>query len=163
MLKSYRIVLLLFIVALTITGCCKKRLYCDSGTLKIAFAGFARSDVRLVMLKRYKIGDHSKALDSATLSYAGNAPSMLNKLDTLWLSDYTSNSSMGNNITWGNDWQIRMIGTQPRVYNITTIGEEGHRYDLIKCDDNTARCTNELSYFAINDYWVTGNTTYIQR
>jgi hypothetical protein len=163
MLRSYRSLLFLFAVSLALSACCKKRLYCDSGTLKIAFAGFPRNDVRLIMLKRYKTGDFSKPLDSTTLSYSGNAPVLLNKKDTLWLSDYTSSSPMGNNITWGNDWKIRFIGTTPREYRITSIGDEGRRYQLVKCDDRTTRCTNELSHFSINDDWITGNTIYIHR
>ncbi|RYD55790.1 MAG: hypothetical protein EOP56_14600 [Sphingobacteriales bacterium] len=115
------------------------------------------------MLKRFKIGNDSIALDSVTLSYAGNAPVVVNKKDTLWLSDYTANASGDNRITWGNDWQIRFISANPRRYTITGIGEEGRRFELVKCDDGNTRCTNELTYFKVNDHAVDGNTVYIER
>lgn len=164
MLRSFTIVIFLLLIISGFSACCKKRVYCDSGTLKIAFSGFPRNEIKNIYIKRYKIEDslRGKALDSATFIYTGNTPSIPNQRDTLYLSDYTSNNGMSSNITWGNDWEIR-ISALERVYRFTQITDEGHRYDMAKCSDNDTRCTNELNYFLVNGQGINGNTLFIRK
>ena len=156
------IIILSVFVASFATSCCKKRMYCNSGELNIAFVGFQRGDIKSVNLKRYKTGQtFGKALDSAQLIYNGNTPVVANKKDTLWLSSYSTVGAISS-IKAGNDWELFVSNTGHRI-RFTDVGNEGHYYEISKCSGKEVDCVNQISYFVTNGTWNYGNTLYIQK
>lgn len=128
--------------------------------MKIAFVGFNRTESRLLMLKRYKLWEYDKVLDSAQLTYAGDQPYNPNKPDTLWLSEYKSDGLI-RDIYHGNDWQIIILGSASRSYLITEINQSEHISELISCTDNKTTCENPMIYFKFNGDITDGSTLYI--
>lgn len=127
--------------------------------MKIAFVGFNRTESRLLMLKRYKLWEYDKTLDSAQLTYTGDQPYNPNKPDTLWLSEYKSDGLI-RDVYHGNDWQITILGAS-RSYLITEIHQSDHLSELISCTDNKTSCENPMIDFKINGSVTEGNTVYI--
>ena len=153
--------ILILIVCITFTSCCKRRVYCKSSALKIAFTGFSRSESRSIMLKRYEKGTNfEKAIDSARLVYSGTTPVVAGKPDTLWFSDYDIVTGTIKDIIWGNDWSIEMLATED-FYWIDAIGDAGHRYEIVKCGENSEGCVNPIAEFAVNGGWHVSNTLYL--
>lgn len=149
------------LIGILATACCKKRVYCTSGNIDVAFCGFQRSEVRTIVLKRYKIGDYSKALDSAQFIYNGNKPIPTKGKDTLWLSDYTTVGLL-KNITADNNWDIYDPYTS-KGYLINTITQDGHIFQLEKCSGKETQCFNNVTGFSMNGVWYTTNKLYIQK
>lgn len=159
--KTFYILLISTVILTGVTACCKRKLYCSPGSLNLAFVGFQRSDIRSFVLRRYDVKDtvRYKALDSAQFLYSGNAPVNPGKKDTIWISDYTSNGSIGA-IYYGNDWTITLSSTRGQ-FSVTTIYDEEHRSDIVGCNDNQASCVNNIAHFTLNGGWNSGNTGYI--
>jgi hypothetical protein len=157
----YSLAIILLLPVLFFTSCCKKRVYCTSGNIGIAFTGFTRTESRSLILKRYAIGnEYKKAIDSSRLVYTGNAPVVLKKPDTLWLSDYSVSTGIIKDIIWGNEYVIEMP-VNGRRFQIDAIANEGHNFEMAKCGDNGATCTNPIAAFAVNGGYIYGNKTYI--
>ena len=148
-------------VCLLASACCKKRVYCTSGSIEVAFTGFQRAETRTIVLKRYKVNDHSKALDSAQFIYNGSKPIPVKGNDTLWLSDYTTVGLL-KNITADNDWEIYNPYTG-RHYLINSISQEGHTFQLEKCSGKETQCFNKITGFGINGGWNASDKLYIQK
>lgn len=144
---------------LLIGSCCKKRVYCASGPLKVAFVGFNRSEITTVILRRYKTGEHQKPLDTAQFQYNGSEPVKLGKKDTLWFSDYYTIGNLSA-IQAGNDWDIYIRGTK-QTFAFSTIFGEDHQYEMAGCSNSGASCVNNIAHFSINGLWQDGNTIYI--
>jgi hypothetical protein len=155
-------VFLLLLFAIGISSCCKKRLYCKGGELKIAFVGFSRGDIRSITLKRYTIeGQYAKALDSAQLTLASDIPVVSNKKDTIWLSSYSTTGAI-KAITLGSEWDLILKVTNEH-FRINSIGDEGHYYQIGKCSGKETECVNGVTHFSINNGWHEGDTYYLQR
>lgn len=154
------ILIALLFTALGMSACCKRRAYCRTGSLSIAFVGFQTSEIRSFVLRRYDIDDtiRTKALDSAQFVYTGTA-SLPNVRDTVWMSDYNSNGKLGS-IHSGNDWTITFVSIG-RQYGFHAIYDEEHRYDIVRCSDNETSCTNRISHFSINGAWNEGDVAFI--
>ena len=145
------------------SSCCKKRVYCTSGDIKLAFTGFTRAETRTIVLKRYEIGNkYAKALDSARLVYSGNSPIKVNKPDTVWLSEYTLTSGLIKSIVWGNEWSLE-LPANGRWFAVHTIGNVDHRFEMTKCSDDSHSCTNDISGFMVGGGYYYGNTAYINK
>lgn len=149
------------LIALGFSACCRKKNYCSTERIKIAFVGFNRSESRLLTLKRYIRWQYDKALDSADLVYNGNKPYDPNTPDTLWLSEYVSRGLI-EDIYHGNDWQLQMP-TARKNYLITDIKIGDHFSDLIDCNDNKSSCENPVTNFMINGDIVDGSIIYISK
>ncbi len=148
------------------SSCCKKRRICDGETLRIAFTGYDRSEVRNVLLKRYLRGDkiRTKALDSIQLVNNKPISTVTNKPDTSWLSDYTA-TAVGNGtnaVRYGYDWVLIITSTNTG-YKIADIYEGDNRYTTVPCRDGDTKCTNSIKSYSINDFWVESNTLYIPK
>jgi hypothetical protein len=156
--------ILIAILTLAAAGCCKKKLYCGPDSLKIIISGYPRLDIRNIIIKKYKIGDHKKALDSATFVYSGSAPMVLNKKDTLNFADYKSTSATITGIYPGNDWSVYLPGTPAREnYRVTSIFDAEHRFEMIRCGDHDTKCLNPIGHFVVNDTWKQGETLWIEK
>jgi hypothetical protein len=154
----------IFLILLSITGlssCCKKRVYCKAGELKIAFVGYPRSDIRAVSIRRYKTDVFNKALDSAQLNLNVNLPVVPNKKDTIWLSDYSTTGAV-KAVTLGNDWNLTLTATGEN-FRISSIGDQGNLYQIEKCSGKETDCTNGVSHFFSNGVWHESDTYYIQK
>lgn len=159
-----RINLILLVVLLTgLSACCKKKLYCNPDKLQIMIAGYNRLDVRNIMVKKYKIGDFKKALDSTTFVYTGSAPVVFNKKDTLDFKDYTTTSTTINGVYQGYDWDIYMAGANRENYRVTFIVDSEHRSEMVKCGDDDTKCLNAVGHFVVNGEWRNGNTLWIEK
>lgn len=159
-------VLFILLLAFACSSCCKKRVYCTAGELKIAFVGFPRGDIRAVTLKRYMkgavdAGTLNKALDSAQLTLSSNLPVVPNKKDTIWLSSY-SVIGLVSTVKLGNDWDMTLNATGEH-FRFNSIGDQGHVYQIEKCSGKETACVNGISGFSSNGGWHTGDVYYIQR
>jgi hypothetical protein len=143
------------------SSCCQKRGYCEPGKLNVAFVGFSRTESRYVMLKRYKIGESKKALDSAQFIYNGTKAYNPAQTDTLMFSEY-STSGVLEGIKTDNDWELTLTSTGHK-YKFTSVNNGGPRYEVIKCNGKEAGCVNEIANYTVNDQWREGNTLYIGR
>jgi hypothetical protein len=154
--------LFLLVAILVVSGCCKKKLYCQSGIMKVAFVGYTRSETRSISIKRYELNKHDKAIDSGAFIYDGNRPTVNGKPDTLWLSEYQTGSYIFNGIKPGNDWQIYMP-TIRATYMLRGLEDNGHRSILVKCRDEETTCTADLAHYYVNNIWMEGTTLYIKK
>lgn len=158
---KYLTAIIIIPVLLAATGCCKKKLYCDNGKMNIVISGYSRSESRTVSIKRYKTGDYTKALDSGTLVYNKTLPTLkAGEKDTLLLGDYLSSTYAFTGIKPGNDWLIYLPAVR-ESYIITTLFTDEHRSELVKCGDNSTRCTAEISHYSVNNQWCDGNVLWI--
>ena len=162
MLKKYFYAVILLLAVVGISACCKKRLYCESGSLNIAFVGFPRMETRTLLIKKFNRYEDIKAVDSGFFIYAGKTPSQTNKIDTLWLSDYVSNNGMSNRLTTGYDWRITLTGVD-RSYDFNEIVSSGKRYEIVGCNEALSPCIDELARFNFGGTTLGGNTVYIRR
>lgn len=162
MRKTY-FILCLSMLTIAFGACCKKRQYCTTDKLSVIFAGFNRSDIRTVWLKRYKAGEPKvKALDSSQFVYNGNAPLPVgNKKDTIAFSDYSRTSGPLNGIYPGNDWLI-LAQSINGYYTIDLIADEGHTSEIVKCGENGG-CINKVAHYFTQGAYHNGNTAYIQK
>ena len=145
-----------------ISACCKKKVYCTAENLKIAIAGHVRFDVRTITVKKYKIGEFNKALDSTIFTYTGTKPVIIGKRDTLYFTEYTSTSATLLGITQGFDWNV-YIPSLRENYRISKLTDQGHLSEKVKCGDNDATCTNPLAHFVVNEVWTDGNQLWISK
>lgn len=156
-------ILPLLAITVSLGACCKKKLYCQTGDMKIAIVGYTRSESRNMIVKRYKSWEHDKALDSGTFIYSGNVPLVVNKPDTLWFSDYKAYNNYNiKSITGGNDWAIELPSVRER-YLITAMYDDNHRSEMVKCGDNSTTCTAAITQFVVNESWTEGNVLWIRK
>jgi hypothetical protein len=160
--KRSSLAILWLAMAIFISACCKKKVYCTAENLKIAIAGHVRFDVRTLMVKKYKIGEFKKALDSTIFTYTGNKPILVGKKDTLYLTEYTANSATLRGITPGFDWDV-YIPSLRENYRITKLTDQGHFSEKVKCGDNDASCINPLAHFTVNEVWTDGDQLWIRK
>jgi hypothetical protein len=156
---KHRLILSLM-AAMLVAGCCKKKLYCQSGSLTVAFVGFTRTESRSVSIKRYERGTTDKAIDSGTFIYNGSQPVVAGKKDTLWLSEYQSSSYVFTGIKPANDWQIYLPFLRLN-YHLKDMYDNGNRSTLVKCGDEETTCTAPMAHLVVNDYWMETDTLYI--
>ena len=129
----------------------------------IIISGYSRSESRSVSIKRYKTGEYTKALDSGTLIYNKTLPTLKpNEKDTLFLEDYISSSYAFTGIKPGNDWLIYLPAVR-ESYLITSLYDDEHRSELVKCGDNSTRCTAEVAHFTVNNQWMDGKVLWLIR
>ena len=152
----------LALAVLATAGCCKKKLYCQSGKMKVIISGYNRSESRSISIKRYKTGgDYTKALDSGTLVYNKTLPVLkAGQKDTLYLDDYFSSSYAFSGIKPGNDWLIYLPALR-ESYLITALFDDEHRSELVLCGDNSTTCTMEVTQYTVNNRWMDGNTLWL--
>ena len=161
MYSKYIAGLIIIPILLLAAGCCKKKIYCPSGEMDIVISGYSRAESRSISIKRYKTGEHEKALDSGTLVYNKTLPALKpNQKDTLSIHDYFSSSYAFTGIRPGNDWLIYLPAVR-ESYWITTINDDEHRSELVKCSDNDTRCTAEVAHFSANNQWFDGKAFWI--
>lgn len=155
--------LMLFATVAGLSSCCKKRTFCTTEKLNIAFAGFDRSVIRTVILKRYAKGDDKrvKALDSAILINKNVVTSIPGKPDTSWLSNYSVSSGNYTEVQYGYDWVV-YLSSNNKSYLVSEIYEGDNRYEKVPCGKNDTKCTNNIKSYAIDGFWVEGNTLYIK-
>lgn len=129
--------------------------------MNIVITGYSRSESRSVSIKRYKIGEHEKALDSGTLVYNKTLPTLkAGQKDTLWLNDYFSSSYAFTGIKPGNDWLVYLPAVR-ESYLITSVYDNEHRSEMVKCGDNSSTCVAEVSQFTVNNLWFNDNTLWL--
>lgn len=157
-----RILGLVLLTGIAVSSCCMKKNYCHPQKMDITISGYNRLDVHTIMIKKYKTGTFNKAIDSAFFTYAGNAPVVFNKKDTLPFSSYATTSSTINGIYAGNDWDIYLPSAREH-YHITGITEEDHTFEKIKCTDHSSTCTNPINYFTVNNAWQKGGSLWIEK
>ncbi len=129
--------------------------------MNIAFVGFSRSQVSQISLKRYRKWDITeKAIDSAVMIYSGTKPFNPDPdyIDTLWLSDYSSNGPV-NKIQLGNDWKLEIRGIG-KTYTITALEGDGNKSEIIRCNAST-ECKEGITRFDLNGNTRYGNTLFI--
>jgi len=151
----------LILVVMALSSCCEKKVYCTSSTLGFAFTGFPRSEVRSFTLKRFYKGDQfGQVLDSAQFIYYGTAP-VTARPDTLPFSDYRTVGNL-KGITIGNDWAIYLPATG-KTYYITTIFDDEHKSEYVRCGDDLTTCTKKITNFSVNNDWQNGDWLYLQK
>lgn len=152
---------LISVACLATASCCEKKIYCSTGKLDFAFAGYTRQEIRSFTLRRYAEGDQWGAvIDSAQFVYYGDQP-LSTIPDTFYFSEYRTVGKLSA-ITPGNDWGI-YVPTTGRVYFITAIVDDQHNDEFVRCNDKKTTCTKEVAHFLINDQWRNGNFIYIDK
>lgn len=151
---------LLILLSVIVSGCCKKKIYCNSGALDFAFTGYERAEARSFTLKKYPIDDYSgAAIDSAYYTYSGSRPDT-GISDTLYLSEFTSSGSKLPIIS-GSDYILRFTRTG-KQFLFRLVTEEEYYSELVRCNDNSTTCTKAVTGFDLNYNWTYGSFVYIE-
>ncbi len=160
--KRFILAVSLLSTIIGLEACCKKRTYCTADTLKVYFTGFDRASTRTVLLKRYAVTDtrHEHTLDSSFFVYNGTTPLVAGKKDTVFFGDYVATSGPLTGIYPNNDWVMILTGPG-NYYTITTVLDDEHRYDLVRCNDKKSTCQSTVLHYSINGAYKDGNKLYL--
>ncbi|MCB0698690.1 MAG: hypothetical protein H6551_00510 [Chitinophagales bacterium] len=150
----------LFIVALSVSSCCKKKVYCTSQSVDFAFTGFPRSVARTFVLKKLAVGaEWDQVIEEASFVYNGSRQVSTIREDTLYFSEFTTTGNI-RSITAGNDWLI-YFPSSGKIFLINDIAEQERRYEMVRCGDYETSCTRAIDGFGINQRWQIGGFAFI--